>query len=76
VGGEKGRGGEEEIIFIFSADSFRVRQKILTISYIEWQKTGFLKGTLYGMKKYAMRDKLCTLNKRVREQLDTWGRMK
>jgi len=50
-------------------DSERVRQKILNISYTEWQKMGFSKGTLYYMKKNAQENKPFNLNKHVRERL-------
>jgi len=53
-------------------DSEQVRQKILNISYTEWQKMGFSKGTLYYMKKNVQGNKPFTLNKHVRERLDHW----
>jgi CRISP-associated protein Cas1 len=53
-------------------DSDKCRQKILTISYNDWQKMGFSKGTLYYMKKNAMGNKPFTLNKHVRERLNQW----
>jgi CRISP-associated protein Cas1 len=55
-------------------DIKEVRQKILTISYADWQKMGFSKGTLHYMKKNAAGKKPFTLNKHVRERLDQWDR--
>jgi len=46
-------------------DSDKIRQKNLTISYTEWQKMGFSKGTLYYVKKNAAGDQPFTLNKHV-----------
>ena len=53
-------------------DSDKIRQKILTISYSEWQKMGFSKGTLHYMKKNAKAEKPFTLNKHIRERLNRW----
>lgn len=53
-------------------DSDKIRQKILNVSYAEWQKMGFSKGTLYYMKKNAAGNKPFTLNRHVRERLDQW----
>ncbi|MGA2913118.1 MAG: CRISPR-associated endonuclease Cas1 [Methanoregula sp.] len=53
-------------------DSDKMRQKILNVSYAEWQKMGFSKGTLYYMKKNAKAEKPFTLNKHVRERLAMW----
>ena len=55
-------------------DINEVRQKILTISYADWQKMGFSKGTLHYMKKNAKGNKLFTLNKQIRERLDQWDK--
>jgi len=54
-------------------DSDKIRQKILTISYADWQKMGFSKGTLYYLKMNAKAEKPFTLNKHVRERLDNWN---
>ena len=51
-------------------DSEDVRQKILSISYTEWKKMGFSKGTLHYMKKNAEADKPFSLNAHVRERLE------
>ncbi|MCK5346210.1 MAG: CRISPR-associated endonuclease Cas1, partial [Candidatus Heimdallarchaeota archaeon] len=53
-------------------DSEDVRQKILSISYTDWKKRGFSKGTLYYMKQNAMSDKPFTLNAHVRGRLENW----
>ncbi|KQC05624.1 MAG: hypothetical protein APR53_07080 [Methanoculleus sp. SDB] len=54
-------------------DSVEMRQKILSISYDEWEKMGFSKGTLHYLKQNAMSDKLFTINKHVRERLAKWN---
>ncbi len=53
-------------------DSEDVRQKILSISYTDWKKMGFSKGTLYYMKENAKDEKPFTLNAHVRERLEMW----
>jgi hypothetical protein len=50
----------------------RYAKKIFVISYADWQKMGFSKGTLHYMKKNTERKKPFTLNKHVRERLDQW----
>ena len=50
-------------------DSETIRQKILKISYEEWKKKGFSKGTLHYMKQNAKADKPFTLNKHVKERI-------
>lgn len=55
-------------------DSDTVRKKILNISYVDWQKMEFSKGTLYYMKKNAQANKPFTLNKHVRKRLDQWDK--
>ena len=54
-------------------DTDDVRRKILNVSYADWCKKGFSKGTLHYMKKNAEGNKPFTLNKHVRERLDQWG---
>ena len=51
-------------------DSEDVRQKILSISYTDWKKMGFSKGTLHYMKKNAKGDKPFSLNAHVREGVE------
>ncbi|WP_209621070.1 CRISPR-associated protein Cas1 [Methanolobus bombayensis] len=51
-------------------DSEDIKQKILSISYSEWKKMGFSKGTLHYMKKNTKNDKSFTLNSHVRERLE------
>jgi CRISPR-associated protein Cas1 len=53
-------------------DSDDIRQKILSISYSDWKKMGFSKGTLHYMKKNAKSDKTFTLNAHIRERLEMW----
>ena len=53
-------------------DSENIRQKILSISYTDWENMGFSKGTLHYMKKNAEADKPFTLNSHVRERLEMW----
>ncbi len=55
-------------------DSDEIRQKILSISYSEWKKMGFSKGTLHYMKKNAEADKPFTLNAHMRERLEMLGK--
>ena len=38
-------------------DSHEIRQNILNISYVDWKKLGFSKGTLHYMKQNAKSDK-------------------
>ncbi|MEL4305252.1 CRISPR-associated endonuclease Cas1 [Methanococcoides sp. LMO-2] len=56
-------------------DSSNMRQKILSISYSDWKKLGFSKGTLHYMKKNAEADKPFTLNAHVRERLENWNNL-
>ncbi|AKB85362.1 CRISPR-associated protein Cas1 [Methanococcoides methylutens MM1] len=52
-----------------------MRQKILSISYSDWKKLGFSKGTLHYMKKNAEADKHFMLNAHVRERLNQWEKL-
>ncbi len=56
-------------------DSDIIRKKILNISYSDWKKLGFSKGTLHYMKQNAMADKPFTLNKHVRDRLGEWDKL-
>ncbi|WP_135609406.1 CRISPR-associated endonuclease Cas1 [Methanococcoides sp. AM1] len=56
-------------------DSSDIRQKILSISYSDWKKLGFSKGTLHYMKKNAEANKPFTLNAHVRERLNQWEKL-
>jgi len=56
-------------------DSNEIRKKILDISYSDWKKLGFSKGTLHHMKKNAMENKPFTLNKHVIERLGKWDKL-
>jgi CRISP-associated protein Cas1 len=42
-------------------DTHEIRQKILSISYVDWKKLGFSKGTLHYMKRNAKSDKPFTI---------------
>jgi CRISPR-associated protein Cas1 len=53
-------------------DSEEIRQKILSISYTQWENMGFSKGTLHYMKQNAKGDKPFTMNKHVRDRLEMW----
>ena len=53
-------------------DSHEIRQKILSISYADWKKLGFSKGTLHYMKQNAKSDKPFTLNSHVLERVKAW----
>jgi CRISPR-associated protein Cas1 len=53
-------------------DSYDIRQKILNISYIEWEKLGFSKGSLHYMKQNAKSDKPFTLNSHVLKRVSKW----
>ncbi|WP_345945494.1 hypothetical protein [Methanosarcina sp. DH2] len=53
-------------------DSHEIRQKTLNISYSDWKKLGFSKGTLHYMKQNAMSDKPFTLNSHVLERVKAW----
>ena len=50
-------------------DSEELRQKIIDMSYSEWKKMGFSKGTLHNMKQNAKSGKPFSLNAHVRERL-------
>ncbi len=53
-------------------DSDDIRKKILSISYTEWKRRGFSKGTLHYMKKNAESEQPFSLNKHVITRLDEW----
>lgn len=53
-------------------DSYDIRQKILNISYVDWKKLGFSKGTLHYMKQNAKSDKPFSLNAHVLERVNKW----
>jgi CRISPR-associated protein Cas1 len=56
-------------------DTSDIRQKILSISYSDWKKLGFSKGTLHYMKKNAKADAPFTLNSHNKERLDKWEKL-
>jgi CRISP-associated protein Cas1 len=53
-------------------NSYDLRQKILNISYADWKKLGFSKGTLHYMKQNAKSDKPFTLNSHVLDRVNKW----
>lgn len=53
-------------------DSYEIRQKILNISYVDWKKLEFSKGTLHYMKQNAKSDKPFTLNSHVLKRVNKW----
>ncbi len=52
--------------------SQEIRQKILNISYVDWKKLGFSKGTLHYKKQNGKSDKSFTLNSHVLERVKAW----
>ncbi|AAM04170.1 hypothetical protein [Methanosarcina acetivorans] len=50
--------------------SQEIRQKILSISYVERKKLGFSKGILHNMKQNAKSDKPFSLNAHVLEKVN------
>ncbi|WP_233564787.1 hypothetical protein [Methanohalophilus sp. RSK] len=56
-------------------DNMEIRQLILDISYVEWKKLGFSKGTLHDLKRRARVDKPFSLNKHVQERLNQWEQL-
>jgi len=51
-------------------DNIEIREKILNLSYSEWEKMGFSKGTLHYMKQNAKAEKPFTLNSHVKSRID------
>jgi CRISPR-associated protein Cas1 len=56
-------------------DTSDIRKKILSISYSDWKKLRFSKGTLHYMKKNAKADKPFMLNAHNKERLDKWEKL-
>lgn len=56
-------------------DTVDIRKKILSISYSDWKKLGFSKGTLHYMKQNAQADKPFSLNQHVVERLMQWDQL-
>lgn len=56
-------------------ESEEIRKQILSISYTDWKKLGFSKGTLHYMKQNAKSNKPFTLNKHVRDRLVNWDKL-
>ena len=59
------------VVYFYDA-IYDIRQKILNISYVDWKKLGFSKGTLHYMKQNAKSDKPFTLNSQVLERVNKW----
>lgn len=57
-------------------DTDEIRRKILGISYADWKKLGFSKGSLHYMKKNAESEKPFSLNQHVVERLMAWDQLK
>lgn len=53
-------------------NSYDVKQKILSISYVDWKKLEFSKGTLHYMKQNAKSDNSFTFNSHVLERVNKW----
>jgi CRISPR-associated protein Cas1 len=53
-------------------DNKELRDKILSISYADWEKLGFSKGTLHQLKEKARSDKPFYLQKRVKDKLESF----
>ncbi len=53
-------------------DSLEIRQKILKISYSDWKRLGFSKGTLNYLKQNANSGKPFSLNSHVLKRLKAW----
>jgi CRISPR-associated protein Cas1 len=50
-------------------DTDAVRQQIVALSYVEWEKMGFSRGTLHYLKHNARSGKPFTMNEHVRDRL-------
>ena len=57
-------------------DTDEIRRKIQSISYADWKKPGFSKGSLHYMKKNAESEKPFSLNQHVVERLMAWDQLK
>jgi CRISPR-associated protein Cas1 len=68
-GKAKGIDFTKPILKLERVDSQDLRKKILNLSYSEWMKMGFSKGTLHYMKQNAKDNKPFTLNSHVKERL-------
>jgi CRISP-associated protein Cas1 len=51
-------------------DNREIRDKILNLSYSEWEKMGYSKGNLHYMKQNAKANKPFALNQHIRDRLD------
>ena len=58
------------LLMLDRIDNKELRDKILSITYSEWKKLGFSKGTLHQLKEKAKSDKPFYLQKRLKEKLE------
>ncbi|WP_135604826.1 CRISPR-associated endonuclease Cas1 [Methanococcoides sp. NM1] len=56
-------------------DSNLLRKKIIDMSYTDWKKMGFSKGTLHYMKQNAKADDPFSLNAHVKERVEMWEKI-
>jgi len=59
------------LIPIERQDTDAARQQILALNYIQWEKMGFSRGTLHYLKANARAGKPFTMNKHVKERLES-----
>lgn len=52
-------------------DNKDLRQKILNLSYGEWEKMGYSKGNLHYMKQNVKSNKPFTLNQHIKERINS-----
>ena len=69
-GKNKGIDFTKPILKLDRIDSQDLRDTILNLSYVEWEKMGFSRGTLHYMKKNAKGNSPFTLNKHVKERIE------
>lgn len=51
-------------------DNKEIREKILSLSYLDWEKMGFSKGTLHQLKVKVKENKTFTMNEHIRERIE------
>jgi len=54
-------------------DKQDMREKILRISYGEWEKRGYSKGTLHNLKQNVRFGKPFSMNEHVRKRVEGWA---
>jgi CRISPR-associated protein Cas1 len=50
-------------------DNLELREKILNISYSEWQRKGYSKGTLHYLRKNVRNEEHFRVRKKVKEKI-------